>query len=106
LVSAIGGATFFAVRTMLREDFLEGGGAGDCRRTDAGTCGLHTAGRAQTQNTESSAAQFPTRLDIRALAARGHPVPVSAIGLVAQEMQDPIGTKFGSQPTRSPMAPT
>jgi tight adherence protein B len=41
------------------------------------------------------AAQFPDAMDIivRSLRA-GHPVPV-AIGLVAQEMPDPIGTEFG-----------
>jgi tight adherence protein B len=41
------------------------------------------------------AAQFPDAMDIivRSLRA-GHPVPV-AVGLVAQEMPDPIGTEFG-----------
>jgi tight adherence protein B len=41
------------------------------------------------------AAQFPDAMDIivRSLRA-GHPVPV-AIGLVAQELADPIGTEFG-----------
>ncbi len=41
------------------------------------------------------AGQFPDALDIivRSLRA-GHPVPV-AIGLVAQELPDPIGTEFG-----------
>jgi tight adherence protein B len=40
-------------------------------------------------------AQFPDAMDIivRSLRA-GHPVPV-AIGLVAQELSDPIGTEFG-----------
>jgi len=40
-------------------------------------------------------AQFPDALDIivRSLRA-GHPVPI-AIGLVAREMPDPIGTEFG-----------
>jgi tight adherence protein B len=40
-------------------------------------------------------AQFPDAMDIivRSLRA-GHPVPV-AIGLVAQELPDPIGTEFG-----------
>jgi tight adherence protein B len=40
-------------------------------------------------------AQFPDAMDIivRSLRA-GHPVPV-AIGLVAQELADPIGTEFG-----------
>jgi tight adherence protein B len=41
------------------------------------------------------AGQFPDAMDIivRSLRA-GHPVPV-AIGLVAQELPDPIGTEFG-----------
>src|ERR1043165_6505470 len=41
------------------------------------------------------AAQFPDAMDIivRSLRA-GHPVPV-AVGLVAQELPDPIGTEFG-----------
>jgi len=41
------------------------------------------------------ASQFPDAMDIivRSLRA-GHPVPV-AVGLVAQEMPDPIGTEFG-----------
>jgi tight adherence protein B len=41
------------------------------------------------------AEQFPDAMDIivRSLRA-GHPVPV-AIGLVAQEMADPVGTEFG-----------
>jgi tight adherence protein B len=41
------------------------------------------------------AEQFPDAMDIivRSLRA-GHPVPV-AIGLVAQEMADPMGTEFG-----------
>ena len=41
------------------------------------------------------AGQFPDAMDIivRSLRA-GHPVPV-AVGLVAQEMPDPIGTEFG-----------
>jgi tight adherence protein B len=41
------------------------------------------------------AEQFPDAMDIivRSLRA-GHPVPV-AIGLVAQEMSDPVGTEFG-----------
>jgi tight adherence protein B len=41
------------------------------------------------------AAQFPDAMDIivRSLRA-GHPVPV-AVGLVAEEMPDPIGTEFG-----------
>ena len=40
------------------------------------------------------AAQFPDAMDIIVRAARGPSVPV-AVGLVAQELPDPIGTEFG-----------
>jgi tight adherence protein B len=92
LTALIGGGGAFLAVMMLREDLLQACGA-------ALLIGLLlplvTLLVARRRRHGKFGAQFPDAMDIivRSLRA-GHPVPV-AIGLVAQEMQDPIGTEFG-----------
>jgi tight adherence protein B len=88
---AAGGALFAGV-FKFREDFVEAGVA-------AGIAALLfpflTLLFKRRRRHGKFAAQFPDAMDIivRSLRA-GHPVPV-AVGLVAQELPDPIGTEFG-----------
>jgi tight adherence protein B len=92
LTALIGGGVAFAAVIVFHEDLLEAAGAGLL-------VGLLlpfvTLLIARKRRHAKFGAQFPDAMDIivRSLRA-GHPVPV-AIGLVAQEMQDPIGTEFG-----------
>ncbi len=92
LMAVIGGGAAFVAVMFLREDMLQAAGA-------ALLAGLLlpfvTLVIARKRRHAKFGAQFPDAMDIivRSLRA-GHPVPV-AVGLVAQEMQDPIGTEFG-----------
>jgi tight adherence protein B len=86
-----GGAVFVAVM-HLRESMIEAAPAGLAAAFLVPFLVLRVKRRFRHGR---FAAQFPDAMDIivRSLRA-GHPVPV-AVGLVAQEMPDPIGTEFG-----------
>jgi tight adherence protein B len=92
LVALVGGGTVFAGMLKFREDVLEAGGAA---LFAALLFPFITLLIKRKRRHAKFAAQFPDAMDIivRSLRA-GHPVPV-AIGLVAQELPDPIGTEFG-----------
>jgi tight adherence protein B len=86
-----GGAAFGAV-LHFREEVMEAGIAG---LAAALLFPFVTLLIKRSRRHGKFAAQFPDAMDIivRSLRA-GHPVPV-AVGLVAQELPDPIGTEFG-----------
>jgi tight adherence protein B len=86
-----GGMMFFGV-LRFRDDMIEAGGAA---LLAALLCPLLMLVFKRKRRHAKFAAQFPDAMDIivRSLRA-GHPVPV-AVGLVAQELPDPIGTEFG-----------
>jgi len=86
-----GGAAFFGAMKF-RDDMLEAGAAG---LAAALVLPFFVLLFMRKRRHGKFAAQFPDAMDIivRSLRA-GHPVPV-AVGLVAQEMPDPIGTEFG-----------
>src|SRR4051812_50072338 len=86
-----GGGAFFAVM-QFRGELAEAGGAGLLAGLALPFAALLFM-RKRRHN--KFAGQFPDAMDIivRSLRA-GHPVPV-AVGLVAQELPDPIGTEFG-----------
>jgi tight adherence protein B len=88
LVALVAGGTVFAGVLKFREDMLEAGAA-------ALLFPFLTLVFKRKRRHAKFAAQFPDAMDIivRSLRA-GHPVPV-AVGLVAQELPDPIGTEFG-----------
>ena len=88
---AAGGAVFIAVMHF-RDSMIEAGPAGLAAAFLVPFLVLRVKRRFRHGR---FAAQFPDAMDIivRSLRA-GHPVPV-AVGLVAQEMPDPIGTEFG-----------
>jgi tight adherence protein B len=88
---AAGGAVFAAV-IKFRGEMLEAGGAAALAALLLPFLALIVMRR---RRHAKFAAQFPDAMDIivRSLRA-GHPVPV-AVGLVAQELPDPIGTEFG-----------
>jgi tight adherence protein B len=88
---AAGGAAFAAV-FKFRGDMLESGGAAALVALLLPFLALIVMRR---RRHGKFAGQFPDAMDIivRSLRA-GHPVPV-AVGLVAQELPDPIGTEFG-----------
>jgi tight adherence protein B len=92
LVALVGGGIAFAGAFKLREDLLE---AGVAALFAALLFPFVTLLIKRKRRHAKFAAQFPDAMDIivRSLRA-GHPVPV-AIGLVAQELPDPIGTEFG-----------
>ena len=92
LVGLIGGLAAFAGVLKLRADMVEAGGAA---LVAALLLPLVTLLIKRKRRHGKFAEQFPDAMDIivRSLRA-GHPVPV-AIGLVAQEMADPVGTEFG-----------
>jgi tight adherence protein B len=92
LVGVVAGFAAFAGVFKLREDMTEAGGAAVLA---ALLFPLVTLLFKRRRRHGKFAEQFPDAMDIivRSLRA-GHPVPV-AIGLVAQEMADPIGTEFG-----------
>src|SRR5947199_8974949 len=86
-----GGAAFFGVM-KLREEIIEASAAGLLAALVLPFCVLLFM---RKRRHGKFAGQFPDAMDIivRSLRA-GHPVPV-AVGLVAQELPDPIGTEFG-----------
>jgi len=86
-----GGGAFFGVMKFTAS-LLQAGGAG---LFAAMLIPLVMLVVARKRRHSKFGAQFPDAMDIivRSLRA-GHPVPV-AIGLVAQELADPIGTEFG-----------
>jgi tight adherence protein B len=92
LVALVAGGPVFAGVFKFREDMLEAGGAA---LFAALLFPFLTLLIKRKRRHAKFAAQFPDAMDIivRSLRA-GHPVPV-AVGLVAQELPDPIGTEFG-----------
>ena len=92
LVALVAGGAVFAGVFKFREDLLEAGGAA---LLAALLFPFVTLLIKRKRRHAKFAAQFPDAMDIivRSLRA-GHPVPV-AVGLVAQELPDPIGTEFG-----------
>jgi tight adherence protein B len=92
LVALVAGGTIFAGVLKFREDMLEAGAAA---LFAALLFPFLTLVFKRKRRHAKFAAQFPDAMDIivRSLRA-GHPVPV-AVGLVAQELPDPIGTEFG-----------
>ena len=88
----VAGSVAFAVVFKLRGDFLEAGVAAAVAALLFPFVMLLFKRRRRHRK---FAEQFPDAMDIivRSLRA-GHPVPV-AVGLVAQELADPIGTEFG-----------
>jgi tight adherence protein B len=92
LIALVGGGIAFAGAFKLREDLLE---ASVAALFAALLFPFVTLLIKRKRRHAKFAAQFPDAMDIivRSLRA-GHPVPV-AIGLVAQELPDPIGTEFG-----------
>jgi tight adherence protein B len=92
VVIAVGTVSTFAATIVLRGDLFEALLAAFACATVVPYLVLRILrGRRQ----KAFGAQFPDALDIivRSLRA-GHPVPV-AIGMVAREMRDPIGSEFG-----------
>jgi tight adherence protein B len=91
IVGATGGAVFMGV-LWLREDLLLAALAALPAAVVLPYLGLHVQRRRRQRH---FAEQFADAIDIivRSLRA-GHPVPV-AIGMVAREMGDPVGTEFG-----------
>jgi len=91
IVGATGGAVFLGV-LWLREDLLLAALAAFPAALVLPYVGLHVQRRRRQRQ---FAEQFADAIDIivRSLRA-GHPVPV-AIGMVAREMGDPVGTEFG-----------
>jgi tight adherence protein B len=92
LIALVSGGAAFAGVMRFREDFTEAGIAGLVMAIALPFTALLFM-RKRRHN--KFAGQFPDAMDIivRSLRA-GHPVPV-AVGLVAQELADPIGTEFG-----------
>jgi tight adherence protein B len=92
LIALVAGGGTFAGVMQFRADMTEAGGAGLFAAL-ALPFAMLLFMRKRRHN--KFAAQFPDAMDIivRSLRA-GHPVPV-AVGLVAQELPDPIGTEFG-----------
>jgi len=92
LAALIGGGGAFLGVMKLTESLLQAGGAGLFAAMLFPFVMLVIA---RKRRHAKFGAQFPDAMDIivRSLRA-GHPVPV-AIGLVAQELADPIGTEFG-----------
>jgi tight adherence protein B len=86
-----GGGAFFGIM-ISQNNLLQAGGAGLFAALALPFLMLVIA---RKRRHSKFGAQFPDAMDIivRSLRA-GHPVPV-AIGLVAQELSDPIGTEFG-----------
>jgi tight adherence protein B len=91
IVGATGGAVFIGV-LWLREDLLLAALAAPAAAVVLPYLALHVQRRRRQRQ---FAEQFADAIDIivRSLRA-GHPVPV-AIGMVAREMGDPVGTEFG-----------
>ena len=92
LIGLVAGGAAFAGVFKVRQDMLEAGGAAALLALLLPFFALLFMRR---RRHGKFAEQFPDAMDIivRSLRA-GHPVPV-AVGLVAQELADPIGTEFG-----------
>jgi tight adherence protein B len=92
LVGLVAGGAAFAAVFKFRADFME---AGIAAAVAALLFPFVTLLFKRKRRHSKFAGQFPDAMDIivRSLRA-GHPVPV-AVGLVAQELPDPIGTEFG-----------
>lgn len=92
LAALIGGGGAFIGVTMALENLLQAAGAALFAALLFPFLMLIIA---RKRRHSKFGAQFPDAMDVivRSLRA-GHPVPV-AIGLVAQELSDPIGTEFG-----------
>src|SRR5947209_4981870 len=92
MVIALGGVVAFGATYVLRNDIVEALVAGVFCVTILPLLVLRFL---RGRRRKAFGAQFPDALDmiVRSLRA-GHPVPI-AIGLVAREMKDPIGSEFG-----------
>jgi tight adherence protein B len=92
LVALVAGGGAFVGVMQFRGEWMEAGAAGLILGLLLPFCVLVFM---RSRRHGKFAAQFPDAMDIivRSLRA-GHPVPV-AVGLVAQELPDPIGTEFG-----------
>src|SRR6267142_1437574 len=92
MVIALGALVAFGVTYVLRNDIVQALVAGVFCGTILPLLVLHVM---RGRRRKAFGAQFPDALDmiVRSLRA-GHPVPI-AIGLVAREMKDPIGSEFG-----------
>jgi tight adherence protein B len=92
LIALVAGGAVFAAVMRFREDMIE---AGIAALIVAIVLPFAVLLFKRKRRHNKFAAQFPDAMDIivRSLRA-GHPVPV-AVGLVAQELPDPIGTEFG-----------
>jgi tight adherence protein B len=92
MVIALGALIAFGATYVLRNDIVQALVAGLFCATILPLLVLHVM---RSRRRKAFGAQFPDALDmiVRSLRA-GHPVPI-AIGLVAREMKDPIGSEFG-----------
>jgi tight adherence protein B len=92
MVIALGALIAFGATYVLRNDIVQALVAGVFCGTILPLLVLHVM---RGRRRKAFGAQFPDALDmiVRSLRA-GHPVPI-AIGLVAREMKDPIGSEFG-----------
>ena len=92
MVIALGALVAFGATYVIRNDIVEALVAGVFCCTILPLLVLHVM---RGRRRKAFGAQFPDALDmiVRSLRA-GHPVPI-AIGLVAREMKDPIGSEFG-----------
>src|SRR5499427_6475570 len=91
-VIALGAVVAFGATHVIRNDIVQALMAGVFSCTLLPLLVLHVM---RSRRRKAFGAQFPDALDmiVRSLRA-GHPVPI-AIGLVAREMKDPIGSEFG-----------
>jgi tight adherence protein B len=92
MVIALGALIAFGATYVIRNDIVQALVAGVFCCTILPFLVLHFM---RSRRRKAFGAQFPDALDmiVRSLRA-GHPVPI-AIGLVAREMRDPIGSEFG-----------
>jgi tight adherence protein B len=92
MVIALGALIAFGATYVIRNDIVQALVAGVFCCTILPLVVLHFL---RGRRRKAFGAQFPDALDmiVRSLRA-GHPVPI-AIGLVAREMKDPIGSEFG-----------
>jgi len=92
MVIALGALIAFGATYLIRNDIVQALVAGVFCCTILPFLVLHVL---RSRRRKAFGAQFPDALDmiVRSLRA-GHPVPI-AIGLVAREMKDPIGSEFG-----------
>jgi len=92
MVIALGAVIAFGATYVIRDDIVQAAVGGVFCATILPLLVLHVM---RGRRRKAFGAQFPDALDmiVRSLRA-GHPVPI-AIGLVAREMKDPIGSEFG-----------